>query len=161
VADCTAEAFTIDTVPARLATVGDAWAGIDDAVGSLDGLLDLADRHRAAGLADPPAADAASAAVPDPAPGKASGPAGRRRTTVPLIEIARARTRDEALDGLRRWKARHPDVWSHLEPADVLVDSMRGRSTSWTRIRLNLQHVPDAQRPPQEPLEVDFDPWNR
>jgi hypothetical protein len=78
---------------------------------------------------------------------------------MPLIEIARAETRDEAMAGLERWKARHPDVWPHLKPADVLVDSMRGRSTTWTRIRLNLQHVPEGRRPPQEALEVDYDPW--
>jgi len=62
--------------------------------------------------------------------------------------------------GLERWKLRHPDVWPLLEPADVLVDSMRGRSSTWSRIRLNLQHVPPKKRPPQEPLEVDFDPWH-
>ena len=62
--------------------------------------------------------------------------------------------------GLERWKARHAAVWPKLEPADVLVDSMRGRSSSWYRIRLNLQHVPEAERPPQEPLEVDYDPWH-
>ena len=78
---------------------------------------------------------------------------------MPLIEIARAATRQEAMDGLDRWKERHPTVWPHLAPADVLVDSMRGRSVSWTRIRLNLRHVPPAERPAQEPLEVDFDPW--
>ena len=86
-------------------------------------------------------------------------PAGRRRTTVPLIEIARAKSKNEAMDGLERWKARHPDTWTHLKPADVLVDSMRGRSSTRTRIRVNLQHVPDAERPAQEPLEVDFDPF--
>jgi hypothetical protein len=80
---------------------------------------------------------------------------------MPLIEVARAATRDEAMAGLDRWKARYPDVWSHLEPADVLVDAMRGRSTTWTRIRLNLRNVPEAQRPPQEALEVDYDPWSR
>ncbi|HEX9234804.1 MAG TPA: hypothetical protein VF972_00825, partial [Actinomycetota bacterium] len=47
----------------------------------------------------------------------------------------------------------------YLQPPDVLVDSMRGRSTTWTRIRLNLQHVPEGKRPAQEPLEVDYDPW--
>jgi hypothetical protein len=78
---------------------------------------------------------------------------------MPLIEIARAETRDEAMAGLERWKSRHPDAWSHIEEADVLVDSMRGRSTTWTRIRLNLRNVPEAQRPPQEALEVDYDPW--
>jgi bifunctional non-homologous end joining protein LigD len=97
--------------------------------------------------------------VPPPAPGKRSGPTGRRRSTMPLVEIARAATQQEALDGLERWKERHPDVVPHLEPPDVLVDSMRGRSTTWTRIRVNLRNVPPAIRPEQEPLEVDHDPW--
>jgi len=78
---------------------------------------------------------------------------------MPLIEIARAATEAEARAGLERWKQRHPDVWPLLQPADVLVDAMRGASSTWTRIRLNLQHVPAADRPPQEPLEVDYDPW--
>jgi hypothetical protein len=78
---------------------------------------------------------------------------------MPLIEIARAETKDEAMAGLERWKARHPEVWPQLEPADVLVDAMRGRSSVWYRIRLNLRHVPEAERPPQEPLEVDYNPW--
>lgn len=78
---------------------------------------------------------------------------------MPLIEIARAETEAEAMAGLDRWRARHPDAWDRLEPADVLVDAMRGRNTTWTRIRLNLRHVPEADRPPQEPLEVDYDPW--
>jgi bifunctional non-homologous end joining protein LigD len=97
--------------------------------------------------------------VPPPAPGKTAGPTGRRRSKKPLIEIARAATEAEARDGLDRWKARHKAVWKYLEPPDVLVDSMRGRSTTWTRIRLNLQHVPEKKRPAQEPLEVDYDPW--
>jgi len=66
---------------------------------------------------------------------------------------------EQAMAGLERWKARHPEVWRQLEPADVLVDAMRGRSSLWYRIRLNLRHVPEAQRPPQEPPEVDYDPW--
>ena len=78
---------------------------------------------------------------------------------MPLIEIARAATESEAREGLERWKARHPEAASLLEPNDVLVDSMRGRSTTWTRIRLNLRHVAEADRPPQEALEVDYDPW--
>jgi bifunctional non-homologous end joining protein LigD len=97
--------------------------------------------------------------VPPPAPGKTAGPTGRRRTTKPLIEIARAATQAEAMRGLERWKAKHPDVVPHLAPADVLVDSMRGRSTTWTRIRVNLEHVPEGERPAQEALEVDYDPW--
>ena len=77
---------------------------------------------------------------------------------MPLIEIARAATETEALDGLERWKARHPDVWPQLAAADVLIDSMRGRSKTWTRIRLNLKNVPEADRPAQEALEVNYDP---
>jgi bifunctional non-homologous end joining protein LigD len=99
-----------------------------------------------------------AAAAPAP-PGKSSGPTGRRRSTMPLIEIARAATKEEAMRGFERWKERHPTVWPLLEPADILVDSMRGRSSTWTRIRLNLRHVPEDQRPPQEALEVDYDPW--
>ena len=78
---------------------------------------------------------------------------------MPLIEIARAKTKDEALAGLEAWKARHTEVVPLLQPADVLVDGMRGRSSIWYRIRVNLQHVPEGQRPEQEPLEVDYNPW--
>jgi bifunctional non-homologous end joining protein LigD len=183
VADCQPEAFTIDTAPARFASDGDASEGIDGTAGSLEPLLELSAQHEAAGFADAPwpphfvkqagephraqpskrRTDAGpperAGIVPPPAPGKTSGPTGRRRTTMPLIEVARAATQAEALEGLERWKARHPDVWPLLGPADVLVDSMRGRSSLWTRIRLNLRNVPEAQRPPQEALEVDYDPW--
>ena len=75
------------------------------------------------------------------------------------MEIARAEYREQALEGLERWKTRHPEIVPSLEPADILVDSMRGRSTAWYRIRVNLIHVPAAERPVQEPLEVDYDPW--
>ncbi len=175
VPSCDPAAFRIDTVPARFAAIGDPWAGMDEAAGSLEALLDLAARDEAAGLPDAPwpphyekqsgeaprvqPSKRRAGAVPPPAPGQAAGPAGRRRSTMPLIEVARAQTKDEAMAGLERWKARHPGVWPLLEPRDVLVDAMRGRSSVWYRIRLNLQHVPEAQRPPQEPLEVDYDPW--
>ena len=277
VADCDPAAFTIDTVPARFAEVGDPWAEMDSAVGSLAGLLGLAERDEASGLPDAPwpphfvrqageeprvqpskrragrrtapggpvgsaakgitaekaaaeraaaesetrtkgaasegaaakgatakgasakggakgpedasgaatgpkrntaraepvsdavelaSADAAPASATTGARGEDDGagtaprsPTGRRQSKMPLIEVARAATKAEAMEGLERWKARHGDVWPHLAPADVLVDSMRGRSYSWTRIRLNLQHVPEAERPAQEPLEVDYDPW--
>ncbi|MGE5133733.1 MAG: DNA polymerase domain-containing protein [Gemmatimonadota bacterium] len=106
-----------------------------------------------------PAGPGRAGTVPPPAPGKTVGPTGRRRSTKPLIEIARAATKAEAMAGLDRWKERHPEVWPQLQPADVLVDSMRGASSTWTRIRLNLEHVPEDQRPPQEALEVDYDPW--
>jgi bifunctional non-homologous end joining protein LigD len=271
VADCDPAAFTIDTVPTRFAEVGDPWAEMDSAVGSLDGLLGLAERDEASGLpdapwpphfvrqageeprvqpskrragrrtapggavgataegttaegttaenetrtkeaageraaakgataeggakgaakgpedasgaatrtkpntagaepvsdaAEPPFADAAPASATAGAKGEDDGtrtvprsPTGGRQSKMPLIEVARAATKAEAMEGLERWKARHGDVWPHLAPADVLVDSMRGRSYSWTRIRLNLQHVPEEERPTQEPLEVDYDPW--
>ena len=78
---------------------------------------------------------------------------------MPLIEIARAETEREAMEGFERWKAKHPEVVPHLEPTDVMVDPMRGRSTTWTRIRVNLRNVPEADRPAQDALEVDYDPW--
>ena len=246
---CDPAAFTIETGPARFAEVGDPWADMDAAVGSLEGLLGLAERDEASGLPDAPwpphfvrqageeprvqpskrrsgggaggrapakgsargsaakspagkgaeaeaaaGKDGAGGAAPDAprngargrrkvaggtaqqeeaaeaaeaAPDQASdarrrpsaSPTGRRQSKMPLIEVARAATKAEAMEGLERWKERHADVWPHLAPADVLVDSMRGRSYSWTRIRLNLQHVPEGERPSQEPLEVDYDPW--
>jgi DNA ligase D-like protein (predicted polymerase) len=175
VPSCDPAEYTITTMPARFAAIGDPWAGMDEAAGSLQALLELAARDEAAGLPDAPwpphyekqAGEAPrvqpskrrAGVAPPPAPGKTAGPTGRRRSTMPLIEIARAETKDEAMAGLERWKSRHTDVWPLLEPRDVLVDGMRGRSSVWYRIRLNLQHVPEAQRPPQEPLEVDYDPW--
>jgi bifunctional non-homologous end joining protein LigD len=185
VPSCDPAWYTIDTVPERFARIGDPWAGIDEAVGSLDGLLAQAARDEAAGLPDAPwpphyekqegeqarvqpskrrspgGSRAASdeGAGPDEGAAAGSGATGRRKSTKPLIEIARAKTKGEAMEGLERWKARHADVWPLLKPADVLVDSMRGRSSTWTRIRLNLEHVPEGARPAQEPLEVDYDPW--
>jgi bifunctional non-homologous end joining protein LigD len=164
---CDPSRFTIDTVPARFASVGDPWAGMNDAVGSLDALLELAARDEAAGVPDapwPPNYEKQAGEAPRVQPSKrrpaaSSTDTGRRKSTKPLIEIARAQTKAEAMDGLERWKSRHADVWPLLEPADVLVDSMRGRSSTWTRIRLNLEHVPVDQRPVQEPLDVDYDPW--
>jgi bifunctional non-homologous end joining protein LigD len=159
VPDCEPGDFTMATVLARLANVGDPAARIDDAVGSLTPLLELAERHRAAGLPDAPPPSAQRGSVAEPAPGKTSGASGRRRSTMPMIEIARAKTKEEALAGLERWKVRHPGVFEYLPESDVLVDSMRGQSSLWYRIRLNLRHVPEAERPPQEPLEVDYDPF--
>ena len=139
VPDCRPELFTVPTVLERYASLGDPWQGIETSAGSLDAVLDLA---RRLGPAEKPPKGT-----------------GRRQSTMPLVEIARAKTKDEAMEGLDRWKARHPTVVPRLEPADILVDGMRGRSSIWYRIRVNLQHVPEAERPPQEPLEVDYDPW--
>jgi bifunctional non-homologous end joining protein LigD len=138
------ERFTVPTVLERFAERGDPHAGIDDAACGLDALLALAEELG-----------------PAEKPPRAGDGSGRRQSTMPLIEIARAKTKPEALEGLERWNSRHPDVVAKLEPADVLVDGMRGSSSLWYRIRVNLQHVPEDERPAQEPLEVDYDPWAR
>lgn len=164
VPDCDPAAFTLATMPARYAQIGDPGAGIDDTAGSLEPLLELAGADAAAGLPDapwPPHYERQDGEAPRVQPSRARGgpAAGRRQSTMPLIEVARAAGEAEALAGLDRWKARHREAAALLQPADILVDSMRGRSSTWTRIRLNLRHVPPAQRPGQEPLEVDYDPW--
>jgi len=207
VADCEPEDFTLATVPARVARLGDPGAGIDAAVGSLEALLELSARDEASGLGDAPwppnyrkqagepprvqpsrqrrvtaeydtaEAEAAReksraamerrftveverrAAAKNAGLGTTPTPTGRRRSSVPVIEISRAKAKDDALAGLERWKARWPAAATALEPADVLVDGMRGRSSLWYRIRVNLTHIPEADRPPQEPLDPDYDPW--
>jgi DNA ligase D-like protein (predicted polymerase) len=208
VAEVEPEAFTIATVPKLYADRGDAGAGIDEAVGSLEALLELSARHEAEGQGDAPwppnyakqegepprvqpsrarrpkseyeegrgvgggpppevAAERAAAVakgdrnagLPTEWEGSRPTPTGRRKTSVPVIEISRAATKAEALEGLERWKERHPDAAPHLEAADVLVDGMRGRSSLWYRVRVNLIHVPEADRPAQEKLDPDYDPW--
>jgi bifunctional non-homologous end joining protein LigD len=148
-------AFTLTTVPDRFARLGDPWDGIDGAVGSLDGLLALASGQEAVGMGDAPWPPHYEKGPDEP---PRVQPSRRRRGEVPVVEIARAKTKAVALEGLERWKARHPEVVTHLAADDVLVDAMRGRSTTWTRIRVRLTNVPPADRPAQEPLEVDYDP---
>ena len=167
VPDVAAEDFTLATVPALFAERGDRHVGIDDAAGSLEALLELSARHEAEGLGDapwPPHYRKQDDEPPRVQPSKrrvgdAPAATGRRRSSKPLIEIARAAKKEDALAGLHRWRARHPEVAAQLEPKDVLVDAMRGRSTTWTRIRVNLEHVNAAERPAQEPLDPDYDPW--
>jgi DNA ligase D-like protein (predicted polymerase) len=145
VPECRPEAFTVSTVPARFADLGDPWEGMDDAPGGLDALLE---RAKELGPAE-------------------KAPKGARRTdgsrsrvsTMPLIEIAKTKTKDEALAALDVWRKRYPAAAERLEPVDVLVDGMRGPSSIWYRIRINLQHVPENQRPPQEDLIADYSPW--
>ncbi len=207
VADVVAEDFTLATVPKLYAERGDAGAGIDDAVGSLDALLELSERHEAEGMGDAPwppnyakqegepprvqpsrkrksdaayegrgkdggpppevaAERAAAVAAGDPNAGLPTDwvgtrptPTGRRKSNIPVIEIARAATKAEVNEGLERWKGRHPEVVEYLQPADILTDGMRGRAYVWYRLRVNLIHVPEELRPAQEPLDPDYDPW--
>jgi bifunctional non-homologous end joining protein LigD len=169
---CDPAAFTNDTVAQRFAEIDDPSEGIDAAAGSIDALLELAKEQEAAGMGDapwPPHYEKQEGEPPRVQPSKrrksgakssAKGTGtGRRESKMPLIEIARAETEEEAQQGLKRWKKRHPRAAKHLKPPDVLVDAMRGRFTTWTRIRVNLRNVPENLRPPQEELEIDYDPW--
>lgn len=137
VPDCRPEAFTVATVPARFAEIGDPWEGMDATAGDLSALLTLAEE-----LGPPEKA-----------------PKGARK--MPLIEIARTKTKDEAMAALEIWKERHPGITERLQPIDILVDGMRGPSSLWYRIRINLQHVPEGQRPPDEDLIADYSPWEK
>ncbi len=191
--------FTLRTMPQRYARLGDVGAGIDDAVGSLDALLELSARDEAAGQGDapwppnyvkqpgePPRVQPSKRRMPWPEgtpPGGRAGdqpqqmppppnrrsdgtvpPTGRRRSAQPLIVISQAKKKADALEGLERWKGRHPEAAKHLAEDDVLVDGMRGRSSLWYRVRVNLRHVPEGDRPPEEPPDPDYDlsqEWSR
>jgi hypothetical protein len=158
----------VATVPARFAKIGDPHECMDDAAGSLERLLELADRDEAAGVGDapwPPHFRKMEGEAPRVAPSRAKRAgasiakrATKPRTRLPLIVVANSPNKQAALDGLDRWKATHPDAASHLAVDDVLVDSMRGRSSTWTRIRVNLRNVPEAIRPLQETPDPDDDP---
>jgi DNA ligase D-like protein (predicted polymerase) len=149
VPDCSPEAFTVSTVPARFAQMGDPWEGMDDAPGGLEALLERAKELGPAEKA--------------PKGARRSDEQGRRVaghvSRMPLIEIAKTKTKDEAMAALDVWRQRYPAAAERLEPVDVLVDGMRGPSSIWYRIRINLQHVPEEQRPPQEELIADYSPW--
>jgi DNA ligase D-like protein (predicted polymerase) len=152
VADANPADFTLATMPGRFAELGDRHAGIDATAGSLEPLLELSARHEREGQGDAPWPPHYRKQPGEPARVQ---PSRARAAKNPLIEIGRAKRKKDALAGLERWKARHPEAAAHLEPADVLVDSMRGRSSTWTRIRVNLRHVPARLRPRQEPLDPD------
>jgi DNA ligase D-like protein (predicted polymerase) len=167
--------FTVLTMPARLEAIGDPNASIDDAAGSLEELLELAARDEAAGLGDAPwpphfrkmegeatrVAPSRAKSTSKKVPTKKTAtkqPAGKSRSKMPLVVVANSPRKDAALAGLERWKERHPDAALHLAVDDVLVDSMRGRSSTWTRIRVNLRNVPEKIRPSQESPDPDDDP---
>jgi bifunctional non-homologous end joining protein LigD len=152
---CEPADITLATMPARYARLGDRHAGIDHHAGSLEALLELSLRHEREGLGDAPWPPQYKKQPGEP---PRVQPSRRRVAKHPLIEIGRARRKEDALAGLERWKSRHPRVVAHLQPADVLVDAMRGRSSLWTRVRVNLQHVPERLRPAQEALDPDDAP---
>ena len=195
VPDCEPADFTVLTVPARFAAIGDPNAAMDAAAGSLERLLELADRDEAAGLGDapwPPHFRKMEGEAPRVAPSRAKGAkamqgtakksgekksaekksaddqttkkektgkaSAKSRSKMPLIVVANSPNKEAALAGLERWKAKHPDAASQLAVDDVLVDSMRGRSSTWTRIRVNLRNVPEKDRPLQETPDPDDDP---
>ncbi len=155
VGECNPEDFTLATMPERFARIGDRHADIDQHPCSLERLLDLSARHERDGLGDAPWPPQYKKQAGEPARVQ---PSRKRTSKHPLIEVGRAIKKEDALAGLERWRERHPKAAAHLEPADVLVDAMRGRFATWTRIRVNLQHVPDDLRPVQEALDPDDAP---
>jgi hypothetical protein len=206
VPDVVMEDYTLATVPAMFEERGDAGAGIDEAVGSLEALLELSARHEAEGEGDAPwppnyakqegepprvqpskkrradseyagrgkdggpppevaaqraaavAAGDRNAGLPTEWQGSVPSPTGRRKSSVPVVEIGRAPTKAEVYEGLERWKARHPEAAGYLDPADVIETAMRGRAYAWYRLRVRLSNVPEALRPPQEELDPDAAP---
>ena len=161
VPDCDPADFTLFTVPERFAKIGNPHAGMDDEPGSLEKLLDLAAKDEAAGLGDapwPPHFRKMEGEAPRVAPSRAKSAAKKPRVKMPLIVVANSPDKSAALAGLERWKSKHAGIAGMLATDDVLVDSMRGRSSTWTRIRVNLRHVPEELRPPQETPDPDDDP---
>src|SRR5579872_321730 len=161
VPDCDPSEFTIFTMPERFKEIGDPHAGMNDAPGSLEPLLELAARDEAEGLGDapwPPHFRKMESEGPRVAPSRAKSKVKPARIKMPLIVVANSPDKSAALAGLERWKTKHATVVEFLAPEDILVDSMRGRSSTWTRIRVNLQHVPENLRPSQEAPDPDDDP---
>jgi DNA ligase D-like protein (predicted polymerase) len=167
VVDCDPADFTVATMPARFASIGDPHAGMNAAAGSLEKLLELAAQDEASGLGDapwPPHFRKMEGEAPRVAPSRAreaektAKVAKAPRAKMPLVVVANSQSKEAALAGLERWKARHAAAAALLAIDDVLIDSMRGRSSTWTRVRVNLRHVPEGERPPQETPDPDDDP---
>ena len=160
VPQCDPADFTVLTVPERFAKLGDPHAGMDAAAGSLEKLLELADQDEAAGLGDapwPPHFRKTEREAKRVSPSRSKSAAKQPREKMPLLVIANSPDKMAALAGLERWKSKHPEAARHLGVEDVLVDSMRGRSSTWTRIRVNLRNVPESLRPAEAP-DPDDDP---
>jgi hypothetical protein len=185
--------FTVLTMPARFAAIGNPHAAMDDTPGSLDALLDLAARDEASGLGDAPWPPHFAKGESEPKrvqPSKAKAFSDQigegfgnkrfrkqaiktdsptdspkekklrapRKSAHPLITIAQSPDRAAAEAGLTRWREQHPQAAAHLTPDDILTDRMRGASTIWYRIRVNLRHIPEDQRPTQQTPDPDDDP---
>jgi len=158
---CEPADFTVLTVPKRFAERGNPHENMDDAAGSLEKLMEMAARDQAAGLGDapwPPHFRKTEGEAPRVAPSRAKTAVKKARTKMPLVIVANSPNKDAALAGLERWKTKHSQAARLLAPDDVLVDSMRGRSSTWTRIRVNLRNVPQNIRPSQETPDPDEDP---
>jgi len=161
VPDCEPAEFTIFTIPKRFTEIGDPHAEMDSSPGSLEKLLEFSEKDEAAGLGDapwPPHFRKMESEAPRVAPSRAKSAAKKPRIKMPLVVVANSPDKAAALAGLERWKSKHAQVAGFLAPDDVLVDSMRGRSSTWTRIRINLRHVPEELRPQQETPDPDDDP---
>src|SRR6516165_3284612 len=161
VPDCEPADFTVLMIPKRFTEIGDPHAGMDDEADSLEKLLELAARDEAAGLGDapwPPHFRKMEGEAPRVAPSRAKSVAKTRRTKMPLIVVANSPSKNDALSGLEKWKRKHAEAAKLLSVDDVLVDAMRGRSSTWTRIRINLRHIPEEIRPAQETPDPDDDP---
>ncbi len=165
VPECDPADFTVLTVPGRFAEIGDPHAAMDEGPGSLEKLLDLAAKDEREGLGDAPwpphfrkMEGEAARVAPSRAKGVKKPSRAQPREKQPLIVIANSPSKEAALSGLERWKMKYPEAASLLAVDDVLVDSMRGRSSTWTRIRVNLRHVDESLRPPQETPDPDDDP---
>jgi len=161
VADSNPADFTVVSVPRRFAEIGDPHEEMDAAAGSLESLLELASRDEAEGLGDapwPPHFRKMEGEAPRVAPSRAKSAPKTPRVKMPLLVIANSPDKSAALAGLEKWKRKHRKVSKLLAPEDVLVDTMRGRSSTWTRIRVNLKNVPEDLRPKQETPDPDDDP---
>jgi len=166
VPDCEPADFTVLTIPPRFADLGDPHAGMDREPGSLEKLLELAAKDEDAGFGDapwPPHFRKMEGEAPRVAPSRSKSAAKKpavkpARMKMPLIVVANSTKKDAALDGLERWKNRHSEIAKLLAPDDILIDSMRGKSSTWTRIRINLRNVPEHLRPVAETPDPDDDP---
>ena len=169
VPDCDPADFTVLTVPKRLAEIGNPHDDMDAAPGSVNKLLEIAAEDEAAGLGDapwPPHFRKMETEPPRVQPSRANPRAKSQgiknpRAKMPLVVVAHSPNKAAALAGLERWKARHPEAAAHLAVEDVLIDAMRGRSSTWTRVRVNLRHVPAELRPAQEIPDPDDDPTRK